>query len=168
MKLRSVLPLIALAPLGLLAACGGAVADPEATLQTVKDTETAQLQSLAAKDIDGVMRYYRDDAVMVTPGAAPASGTAAIRGTLQPLIADPNLAVKLDQGPGWAAQSGDLAVTTASGTLTMTGPGGAPTTVPMRSQTVWHKATGDTWKIVSEYTVELPAAGAAAEAQPAG
>lgn len=167
MKRAPYLTALSLAPLALLAACGGSAIDPAETLDTVKATETAQLESLAAKDVEGVMRYYDSDAVVVTPGAPPATGTAAIQSALSGLIEDPNLDVKLEQGKGWAANSGELAVTTSSGTMTVTDPEtGEPTVVPMRNQTVWYKATGDTWKIVSEYNVDLTpvTTGATAEA----
>ncbi|AKH43507.1 ketosteroid isomerase-like protein [Altererythrobacter atlanticus] len=168
MKKVSWLSVVSLAPLALLAACGGTAVDPAETVQTVKDTETAQLQSLAAKDVDGVMRYYADDAVIVTPGAAPATGKAAIQNALAGLMEDPNLAVEMQQGEGWAAQSGELAVTTSDGTMTVTDPEtGEATVVPMRNQTVWYKATGDTWKIVSEYNVDLTPVSAEAEAMAA-
>src|SRR5689334_11916594 len=98
---------LALAPLALLAACGTG-ADPEATLDTVRLTEQAEVEAIAADDLDGVMRNYADDAVLVSPNSAPAKGSAAIRAAFETMLADPSLAFELTPGPGWAAASGDL------------------------------------------------------------
>lgn len=150
-------PLLALAPLALLAACGQS-ADPEATLDTVRATEQAQLEAIAAKDLRGAVRVYEDDAVMVTPGGAPVSGAAAIGTAFEGLLADPNLKLEVTPGPGWAAGSGDLAVTTFTARFTATDPAsGQPVTVPVANQTVWRKAEGAPWKIVSDQNVALPA-----------
>lgn len=152
-------PLLALAPLALLCACGQS-ADPAATLDTVRATERAQLEAIAAKDLRGAVRVYADDAVMVSPGRAPASGAAAIGAAFEGLLADPNLALEIVPGTAWAAGSGDLAVTTFTANFTATDPAsGRPVTVPVANQTVWRKAEGAPWKIVSDHNVALPTGG---------
>lgn len=149
-------PCLAAAPLVLLAACGTG-ADPEDTLRTVRLTEKAELDAIAAHDLDGVMRHYEDDAVLVSPNGAPAQGTAAIRVAFEAMLADPGLSLELSPGPGWAASSGDLAVTTATIRFT-TGDGeaGAPTTLSVANQTTWRRASGATWKIVADHNAALP------------
>lgn len=159
MRSPSLAPLLALVPLALLAACGQS-ADPEATLDTVRATEQAQLEAIAAKDLRGAVRVYEDDAVRVAPGGAPVSGVAAIGAAFEGLLADPNLKLEITPGPDWAAGSGDLAVTTFTARFTTTDPAsGQPVTVPVANQTVWRKAEGAPWKIVSDQTVALPTAG---------
>ena len=145
-----------LAALPLLAACGAAPV-PGDVLDTVRMTEQAQIEALQAKDVAGVVRVYANDAALVAPGAAPVSGVAAIRSAVTQLLADPNFKAEYKQGRGWAAASGDLAVTTGTGAITATDSAtGKPATTGFKYQTVWHK--GDTladsgWKIVSDYDV---------------
>jgi uncharacterized protein (TIGR02246 family) len=147
---------LALAPLVLVAACGTS-ADPAATLDTVRMVEQAEVEAIAADDLDGVMRNYADDAVLVSPNSAPAEGAAAIRAAFQQMLADPSLEVELAPGPGWAAASGELAVTTATMRFTSTEPGAeAPTTMTVANQTTWRKADGAPWQIVSDYNAALP------------
>lgn len=150
--------LLALAPIVLLAACGGS-ADPDAVLESVRATEQAQLQAIAAGDLRGAVRNYQDGATLVAPGSPPATTGEAIAAVFDELLADPNLKLEVEPGPGWVSESGELAVTTFTGSMTMTdAASGQPVTVPIGNQTVWRKATGKPWTIVSDYNVELPAA----------
>ena len=152
---------LALAALPLLAACGSA--DPREVLDTVRATEQSQLQAMAAKDLRGATRNYDSTAVMLTPGGSSVSGTEAIEQQYGALLADPNFAIAMKPGEGWAAESGELATTTATGTVTTTdAASGEPVTRPIVNQTVWRRADGVGWKIVSEHNAVLPqpAAGA--------
>jgi ketosteroid isomerase-like protein len=149
--------ILALAALPLLAACGAA--DPREVLDTVRATEQAQLEAMAAKDLRGATRNYDPAAVVLTPGGAPVRGTAAIGRSYEALLADPNFAIAMKAGDGWAAESGELAITTATGTVVTTdAASGAPVTLPIVNQTVWRREDGVGWKIVSEHNAELPAA----------
>jgi ketosteroid isomerase-like protein len=151
-----------LAPLALLSACGTG-ADPDDVLQTVRLVEQSELAAIAADDVNGVVRNYNEKAVLVVPGSAPASGTTAIRSAFEGMLADPNLAVELTPGPGWAATSGDLAVTTATLRMTTTDKAsGQKVSQSLSNQTVWHKTDGAPWQIVSDYNAALPEAATAA------
>ena len=148
---------LALAVLPLLAACGSA--DPGEVLATVRATEQAQLEAMAAKDLRGATRNYAPDAAVLAPGNASVSGTAAIEGAYEALLADPNFKLAMQPGTGWTAASGELAVTTATGTVTTTDTAsGRPVTVPLANQTVWRRQDGVGWKIISEHNATLPAA----------
>ena len=147
------------APLVLLLAACGSSADPETTIETVRATEQAQLEAIAADDLRGAVRVYADDATMVSPGSDPVSGAAAIGTMFEGLLADPNFAIEMTPGAAFAAASGDLAVTTATARFTSTDPvSGEAVTVPMGNQTVWRKPEGSSWEIVSDYNVALPEA----------
>jgi len=145
-------------PLALLTAACGSSTDPDAVLETVRMTEQSQVQAIAGKDLAGAVRNYRDDAVMVVSGAAPAEGADAIRGTFEGMLKDPNFAAELTPGPGWVSEGGELAVTTATVTLTVTDEKtGEPVTQSYATQTVWRRADGAPWQIASDYNTELPA-----------
>lgn len=145
------IPLLALAPLASLAGCGSA--DPEAVLETVRATEEAQFQAIAANDLRGAVRNYADDAVFFVPGSPAATGGEAIAAQYDTLLADPAFKLDLNPGTGWAAGSDDLAVTTATGNFTRTSNAGEAVTVPVTSKTVWRRSNGEPWRIVSEYHV---------------
>jgi ketosteroid isomerase-like protein len=145
------------APLALMLAGCGSSAEPEAVLETVRATEQAQLQAIAGKDLRGAVRNYADDAVLVTPGRAPATGGDAIAAAFDGMLSDPNLTIEVTPGPAWAAASGDFAVTTSTARYVSSEPGtDKPVKQTISNQTVWHKPTGRPWQIVSDYNVELP------------
>ena len=155
--------LLALAPLALLVACGSST-DPETVLETVRATEQSQLQAFESRDLRGAVRNYADEAIVVTPGRAPAADGEAIAAAFDELLSDPNFKLEVTPGDGWASASGDLAVTTSTGRITTTdAESGEPVTVPIGNQTVWRKPTGKPWVIVSEYNVVLPNEAEAAE-----
>ena len=153
---------LALVAVPLLAACGSA--DPGEVLETVRATEKSQIEAIAAKDLRGAVRNYDTNAVVLVPGGAPVTGGKAIEQEFTRLMADPNFRIDMEPGGGWAAKSGELAVTTASGTVTSSAADGAAVTMPVSNQTVWQREDGVGWKIVSEHTSPLSVpAGAGAE-----
>jgi ketosteroid isomerase-like protein len=151
---------LALAALPLLAACGAA--NPDEVLATVRATEQSQMEAIAARDMRGAIRNYDAGAAVLVPGGTPVSGGPAIEAEFDRLLADPNFRIAMEPGDGWASESGELAVTTATGTVTTTDATGAAVTVPIANQTVWRREDGVGWKIVSEHNAALPQAEAAA------
>ena len=160
---------LALAPALLLAACGSA--DPAESIAAIRQTEQAQLDSIANKDLVGAVRLYTDDAKLVRPDGSVLDGGEAIAEAYGDLLEDPNFALTIEPRDGWAAESGDLAVVTSAVSLTTTDAAtGQPVTQQLNSETVWTRATGATWKIVSAYTAPAAPASAAeagAEEDPA-
>lgn len=156
-----------LAPALLLAACGST--DPAESIDAIRNTEQAQLDSIANKDLVGAVRLYTDDAKLVRPDGSVLEGGEAIAEAYGDLMEDPNFALSIEPRDGWAAGSGDLAVLTSAVSLTLTDDAtGEPVTQQLNSETVWTRATGATWKIVSAYMAPAaPAAAAAPEAAPA-
>ena len=163
----------AAAPMLLLAACGGG--DPAESVEAVRHNEQAQLDSIAGKDLVGAVRLYRDDAVMVLPDGTVLNGGEAIATAYGDLLEDPNFALAIEPGNGWASSDGELAAVTSTVNMTTTdATTGEPVTAVLNTQTVWTRESGASWKIVSSYTApaapaaEAPAAEApAADAAPA-
>lgn len=166
MKRTSILAsAVSLAALGLLTACGGGLEDPQAVLDAVSATEAAQLEAMAAGDARGATRFYATDAVVHMADGTTLDGFDAITASFDELMADPNIAVTSEQGPGWAAASGDLAVTTSDMHITTTDDAsGEAVTTSIRGQSVWGKTTTGNWKVVSEFLID---AADEAEAAPA-
>lgn len=151
--------LIPSASLMLVMGACGSPADSDAVLETVRATEQAQLQAIAAKDLRGAVRNYEDGAVLVTPGEPPATGGEAIAASFETMLSDPNLKIEVTPGPAWVSEGGDLAVTTSTARYTTSEPGsGKPVELSVSNQTVWRKPSGKPWMIASDYNVELPAA----------
>ena len=162
----------ALAAVTMLAGCGGG-ADPQQVVDTIRQTEMSQLDSIRSKDLVGIARLYADDAVLVRPDGTMVEGGAAIASAYGDLIEDPNFALEIEPHGGRGSTGDDLAVVTSDVDMTTTdATTGAPVTQQMISQTVWQRANGSSWKIVSAYNVPRgvaaePAAEAAVALAPA-
>lgn len=139
-----------------LSACGSA--DTEAVQETIRLTEKAHHDAIAAKDVYGATRSYTDDAMLTLPNTATVAGKDALGKTYEAYLADPNFAIEVAEGPSWVASSGDLAVTTYEAEVTMSDAAGQAIVVPVANQTVWTKIPGKGWQIASEHNVGLPAA----------
>ncbi len=149
---------LTLALLPLLAACGSA--NPDEVIDTVRATEQAQMQAIAADDLRGATRNYETGAEVLVPGGAKVTGAPAIEAEFNRLLADANFAIEMKPGPAWASEGGELAVTTATGTVTTTDETtGEAVAVPISNQTVWRREDGVGWKIASEHNAPLPAGG---------
>lgn len=148
--------LAAFAPM-LLAACGSA--DPAESVAAIRQTEQAQLESISSKDLVGIARLYSDDAQLVRPDGSVLDGGVAIVEEYGVLLEDPNFGITVEPVSGWASSDGELAVVTSNIGFTTTDPTtGEAVTTPINSQTVWQRAAGATWKIISAYNVARPAA----------
>ncbi|HEY6815001.1 MAG TPA: nuclear transport factor 2 family protein, partial [Croceibacterium sp.] len=102
-------------------------------------------------------RNYDPAATLVAPGTAQARGAAAVEQAYTALLADPNFKIAMEPGEGWASESGELAVTAATGSVTLTdAASGRPVTLPIANQTVWRREDGVGWKIVAEHNAALP------------
>lgn len=165
MKRTSILAsALSLAALGLTA-CGGGVEDPQDVLDAVSSTEAAQLEAMAAGDARGATRFYATDATVHMADGTVLNGFDAITANFETLMSDANIAITSEQGPGWAAASGDLAVTTSDMHITTTDAAtGEPVTQAIRGQSVWGKTTTGNWKVVSEFLINTADESAAAPA----
>ena len=148
----------------LLAGCGGG-ADTAEVVDTIRQIEQSQLDSIASNDLVGIARLYADDAVLVRPDGSVLQGGEAIAEAYGELIEDPNFALSAQPIGGWASAAEDLAVVTSNVDFTASDATGAPVTQRMVSQTAWTRASGSTWKIVSAINAPRgasPVAGSAA------
>ncbi len=136
-----------------LTACGGE-ANPENVIASVRATELAQLESIAAKDLRGIERLYGEDARLVRPDGSVLNGQAAIAAEYEQLLADPQFSLTIEPQDAWASADEEMAVITSYVTFVTSDPEtGEPVTTPLDSQTVWQKTKLQTWYIVSAYNV---------------
>jgi len=140
----------------MLAGCGGG-ADPAQVVETIRATEQSQLQSIESDDLVGIARLYADDAVLVRPDGSVLEGGEAIAHAYGDLLEDPNFALEVEPQGGWASTAEDLAVIKSHVNFTTTdAETGEASTMPMVSQTVWTRAAGGSWMIVSAINAPAP------------
>jgi uncharacterized protein (TIGR02246 family) len=141
----------------LLLACAGCTQAPPAPvdtsaadMQAIKDAVAAEAKDVGAKQFDKMASYYADDAVLMTNGAPPASGKAAIQGMTK-MLADMDADLKFEATKVDVAKSGELGY--AQGTYTIA------TTDPKTKKRMMEKGTfvsvlkkqaDGSWKLVQD------------------
>ena len=162
-------PLVTMRTIGVLAltgltvmlgACGSdsPAVNKAAVEKSITDVENGMRKAANDKDAAAFAGYYVADAVMMTPGMPAMKGQDAVRAGMKDLLADPNF--KLDFAPDRVevANSGDMAATRGSYTLTVTNPATKKAMEDKGSYvTVFRKQKDEAWKAVLDINVsELP------------
>ena len=144
----------------ILGACGdnSPAVNKAAVEKSLQDVEKGMLKAVTDKDAAAFASNYGADAVMMTPGMSPMRGPDGIRAGMKDMMADPLLKLDFASDRVEVADSGDLAATRGSYTLTVTDPA---TKKPINDKgsyvTVFRKQKDDAWKAVLDIDVsELP------------
>lgn len=151
---RSTLFVLFLLP-ALASAQSPGKADPvrAALLQT--DTEWARAAS-AGKDVEKILSYWSDDAVVYPPGVAAVSGKAAIRNYVSTSLKTPFFSISWKPAQAVVAASGDLGYTMGSNEITFADSKGRVTRAQGRYLAVWRRNGGGPWKCVIDFWNDSP------------
>jgi len=112
------------------------------------------MRNVVAKNVDSLMTYYSTDAVSYGFGP-PAIGTDQIRASyaemVKATIADPKILSNTIK----FSNDGSMAYDHGTYSMTMTPPGGKPSTETGAYLNVWRKIDGQ-WKLVAEASAPVP------------
>jgi uncharacterized protein (TIGR02246 family) len=129
-------------------------ADVAAEQAKIREAEAADMKSWAAKDVEGVLSFYADDATLMTPGMAAMKGKDAMRPVLKTLLADPNLKLEFSSQRIEVSKAGDVAFSQGTYQMTLTD---AKTKKPVTDKgsyvTAYKKQADGSWKAVSDINV---------------
>ena len=109
----------------------------------------------AAGNMDTVLSYFDDNAVMISEGQPPVRGKKAIAEYLATTSKIPGFRIEWE--PQEATVSGDLGYLIERTKVTMTGPQGTPVSQQLQALTVWRKQGNGSWKNVVDMTTSAPA-----------
>jgi ketosteroid isomerase-like protein len=129
-----------------------AAAARAALLQT--DVEWAA--SAAGTDVERIVSYWTDDAVIYAPREAPVAGKAAIRKYVGDSLKIPGFSVSWKPAAAVVSASGDLGYTTGTNTFTFPDAQGRPTMSNGRYVTVWRREADRRWRCVVDFWNEAP------------
>jgi uncharacterized protein (TIGR02246 family) len=128
-----------------------------AEVQAIKDNEARWNQEFEARDLEKVTAHYTEDAVVMAPDLPACAGKEAIRSMLKAMFADPAMSLEFRISRVEIADSGDMASSQGSFTVTATDPGAkAPVTSSGNYVTVYRKQAGE-WKAVFDIASPGPA-----------
>jgi uncharacterized protein (TIGR02246 family) len=135
-----------------IAGCNkGAPTDTRAADErAIRAEEAAGLKAAQAKELEGAVANYADDASWLPPNAPIAKGKDAIRAGWAALLASPGFNIDCQITKLEVARSGDLAYTLYIYEMSMQGPGGKSIADHGKDMAVWKTQQDGTWKIVAD------------------
>ena len=125
--------------------------------QSLRASDEALQNAVAARDLDAIMTFYADDAVLLPTAEPIVSGRAAIEEEWRHILSIPDFANKSALTKIEIATSGDWAYTMGTYVATMRGEDGNITTEPGKWVSIWKRQRGGKWKIaVDTYNTDIP------------
>ena len=141
----------------LLEACGSSQFDAaaESRILLQRDAEWAQV-ALEGKDIEKIVSYWSDDAVVIPQGQPVAEGKAEIRDFVAASLGIPGFSIHWISDKVTFSPDGKLAYMSGANEMTISGPNGAPIKVPGRGITVWRMEPDGQWRCVVDIWNDPP------------
>lgn len=130
-------------------ASGVAIGQEKDARQLLVETDQAWSQAASeGKDVEKVVAYWTDDAVIVPSGAPIISGKAAIRDYVAQSFAIPGFKISWKTLDAVVSTDGTMGYTTAESLFTAPGPDGKLQTQTGRGVAVWRRGSDGQWRCV--------------------
>ena len=156
--MRSPRFLLPLAALWLAVGCAPRFdAATEAKTLLARDAEWADA-ALAGKDLDKIVSYWSDDALVVPQGQPSLEGKAAIRAYVDASLKIPGFKIHWASEKVAFSPDGKLAYMRGTNEITVPGPNGVAMTLHGRGVTVWRVDPDGQWRCVVDIWNDAPAA----------
>ena len=141
MKTKTFLTLLAI--FAATAICWAA--DTKNIEQAIRDLDDQWSKAAGAKDVDKLISFYSDDAIVLPPNMAALTAKDSIRNFWNSLLTSPGSSISWKTTRVEVAASGDMAFSTGTYELTMT-EGGKPVNERGKYLEVWEKQADGKWK----------------------
>ncbi|MDQ2929710.1 MAG: DUF4440 domain-containing protein [Gemmatimonadota bacterium] len=138
-------------------------ANAESALLLRRDAEWANLAA-AGKDVDKIVSYWTDDAVVMEPGQPALEGKAAIRAFVTSSVQTPGFKIHWVSEKPTFSPDGKMAYMRGADEMTVPGPKGEPLTLHLQGYSLWRKDADGQWRCTVDVANEAaPAAPPAAQ-----
>ncbi len=155
------------AALCLLAGCAPAAppafdASAEATNLLKRDAEWADLAT-AGKDVDKIVSYWTNDAVVIEPGQPAVTGKQAIRAYVTASLNTPGFKIHWVSREPIFSPDGKMAYMPGTDEMTVPGPKGAPMALHLQGYSIWRKEADGQWRCTVDIATEAAPTNAAGQ-----
>ena len=132
-----------------LAACTARPFDAAAEGRKLLQRDADWAEAAAdGKDIDRIVSYWADDAIIIEPGQEPVEGKAAIRAYVTASLHTPGFRIHwVSSDPAFSAD-GTLAYMRGKDEMTVPGANGTLTTLHTRGVSIWRRDPDGVWRCV--------------------
>ena len=126
-------------------------------LQAIEAADTALQKAVADKDLERIVSFYAEDAVLLPTAEPIVFGRSAIRQEWQHILSIPNFQSQSARTKVDVSSAGDMAYTMGTYLATMLGEDGKPATEPGKWLSVWRRQADGSWRIVVDtYNTDIP------------
>jgi ketosteroid isomerase-like protein len=129
----------------------------ERTQLLQRDAEWAAAAS-EGRDVERLVSYWTDDAVVLAPGLPAVVGKAALRRNVQDSLQIPGFRITWTSTDATFSPDGNLAYLFSQNAVTMNAPDGTPTTTEGRAVTIWRRESDGEWRCAVDIWNEAPPA----------
>ncbi|MGA7987635.1 MAG: DUF4440 domain-containing protein [Candidatus Dormiibacterota bacterium] len=120
------------------------MSEDQATLLR-RDAEWAQAAS-EGTDIERILSYWTEDAVVLAPGLPAVAGKDALRSYVEASLRMPGFKISWTSTDVVVSPDGRLAYMFGANAVTVDRPDGVPTTSTGRAVTIWRRDADDEWR----------------------
>lgn len=152
-------PLVAIVLVTLLSGCTRPAVDLEAEGEALMQRSRDWSDVAATNDLDAIMAWWAEDAVMMPPGVPAVEGKPAIRDYVEAAMQLPGFQISWEPLTVHVASSGDMAYMIERNISTVTDSSGNLVTTYGKVVTVWRKDADGSWKNVIDMWNETPQPG---------
>jgi ketosteroid isomerase-like protein len=124
---------------------GKSDADAEKVRLLRCDAEWA-LAASEGRDVERILSFWTDAAVVLPPGLPAIIGKAALRQYVESSLQVPGFRITWATDEAVLSPDGQFAYLVGNNAVTMNGPTGAPVTTKGRAVTIWQRGTDGEWR----------------------
>jgi len=110
-----------------------------------RDAEWAAAAS-EGRDIEFILSFWTDDAIVIPPGLPNVIGKAALRQYVEASMQIPGFGITWTSDEVTFSPDGQLAYIFSRNAVTMNAPDGAPATTEGRAVTIWRRESDGEWR----------------------
>lgn len=129
----------------------------ERILLLQRDAEWARA-AFEARDIELVLSYWTDDAVVIPPGLPPVAGKSALRQYVEDSLKIPGFRITWTSTDATFSPDGNLAYLLSRNVVHLNAPDGTPTETVGRAVTIWRREPDGQWRCAVDIWNAEPAA----------
>lgn len=130
------------------ASCNEKQADPEAEKEKLMQLSREWSTAAAGGDMEKILSYWADDAVVMQPGQPIIRGKEQISAMVRSTSQIPGFRISWEPQEVHVSKSGDMAYMLEKNQISFTDPAGNLVTEHNKVTTVWRKQEDGTWKNV--------------------
>jgi ketosteroid isomerase-like protein len=122
-----------------------------------RDAEWAKVAS-EGRDVERILSYWAEDAVVIPPGLPPVIGKVALRQYVEGSMQIPGFRITWESKDVTLSPDGQLAYMFSRNAVTMNTQDGTPITTEGRAVTIWRRESDGEWRCAVDIWNAEPAA----------